>query len=324
MAYIGAQPNKTLTETTSQSFNGTGSATAFTLNRAVNTGEELEVFVDNVQQEPGSGKSYTATGTTLTFDEAPPSGTGNVYVIYRGQAEVTTRLEHDPNQALSATTGTFTGNVDINGNNLILDADADSNLSASVDDTVVLTTNSNAGLQQDANGIVTPKKNLAVSAYIVPNATISRDANYDGAWNVWWLAFGSGANYTSSNKIAIQYSRTGTEAYSTTGGYLIAPRAGCYRFTAQISIYHYANNATSYAAVGYSQDSGSNWYYMAPYQLFYDSSGSNYQNGSLNGIYNVGSTTWFTVQFYLDTPGTAPFIPGNGYLSFTLEELGNS
>mgnify|MGYP001431631208 CR=1 FL=1 len=93
MAYIGAQPNKQLTKTTSQSFNGTGSATAFTLNRAVNTGEELEVFVGNVQQEPGSGKSYTATGTTLTFDEAPPSGTGNVYVIYRGQAEVTTRLE---------------------------------------------------------------------------------------------------------------------------------------------------------------------------------------------------------------------------------------
>ena len=93
MAYIGAQPNKQLTKTTSQSFNGTGSATAFTLNRPVNTGEELEVFVDNVQQEPGSGKSYTATGTTLTFDEAPPSGTGNVYVIYRGQAEVTTRLE---------------------------------------------------------------------------------------------------------------------------------------------------------------------------------------------------------------------------------------
>jgi len=108
MAYIGAQPNRHLSKATSQSFNGTGSATAFTLNRAVNSSEELEVFVDNVQQEPGSGKSYTATGTTLTFDEAPPSGTGNVYVIYRGLAEVTTRLEHDANQALSATTGTFT------------------------------------------------------------------------------------------------------------------------------------------------------------------------------------------------------------------------
>ena len=110
MAYIGAQPNKTLTKTTSQSFNGTGSATTFTLNRAVNTEEELEVFVENVQQEPGSGKSYTAAGTTLTFDEAPPSGTGNIYVIYRGQAEVTTRLEHDANQALSASSVTIGGN----------------------------------------------------------------------------------------------------------------------------------------------------------------------------------------------------------------------
>ena len=110
MAYLGAQPNKTLTKTTSQSFNGTGSATTFTLNRAVNTEEELEVFVENVQQEPGSGKSYTATGTTLTFDEAPPSGTGNVYVIYRGQAEVTTRLEHDANKPLSASSVTIGGN----------------------------------------------------------------------------------------------------------------------------------------------------------------------------------------------------------------------
>ena len=67
------------------------------------------MFVNNVQQEPGSGKSYTASGTTLTFDEAPPSGTGNVYVIYRGEATINPRLEHDANAALSATTGTFTG-----------------------------------------------------------------------------------------------------------------------------------------------------------------------------------------------------------------------
>jgi len=111
MAYIGTPVQQALTKVTSQSFNGTGSQTVFTLNRAVNTGEELEVFVNNVQQEPGVGKSYTATGTTLTFDAAPSSGTGNVYVIYRGLAEVTRRLEHDPNAALAATTGTFSGNL---------------------------------------------------------------------------------------------------------------------------------------------------------------------------------------------------------------------
>jgi hypothetical protein len=115
MAYIGNPVQQSLTKVTSQSFNGTGSQTVFTLNRAVNTGEELEVFVENVQQEPGVGKSYTATGTTLTFDAAPQSGTGNIYVIYRGIAEVTRRLEHDPNQALAATTGTFSGNVDVTG-----------------------------------------------------------------------------------------------------------------------------------------------------------------------------------------------------------------
>jgi len=117
MSFIGAKPSQTLATPTSQYFNGTGSQTVFTLNRAVNVSEDLEVFVNNVQQEPGVGKSYTAVGTTLTFDAAPASGTANVYVVYRGLAEVTTRLEHDPNAALAATTGTFSGalTVDVNG-----------------------------------------------------------------------------------------------------------------------------------------------------------------------------------------------------------------
>ena len=147
MSYIGTPPNQQLRKITSQSFNGDGSTTVFTLNRSVDNGESLEVFVDNVQQEPGTTKSYTAAGTSLTFSEAPQTGTGNIYVIYRGVAEVTTRLEHDPNQALqattgtfssalSATTGTFTGNVDINGNELILDADADTSITADTDDQI--------------------------------------------------------------------------------------------------------------------------------------------------------------------------------------------
>ena len=112
MAYIGKAPNTAIVnQATSQSFSGNGSTTAFTLTRSVNVGEDLEVFVNNVQQEPGSGKSYTASGTTLTFDEAPPSGTNNVYVIYRGEATINPRLEHDANAALAATTGTFSGAV---------------------------------------------------------------------------------------------------------------------------------------------------------------------------------------------------------------------
>jgi len=93
MSYLGGAPAKSLASPTSQYFNGDGSTTVFTLNRAVNVSEDLEVFVNNVQQEPGVGKSYTASGTSLTFDAAPSSGTTNVYVVYRGFSERAIRLE---------------------------------------------------------------------------------------------------------------------------------------------------------------------------------------------------------------------------------------
>ena len=93
MSYLGGAPAKSTATPTSQFFSGDGSNTSFTLNRNVNVSEDLEVFVNNVQQEPGSGKSYTANGTSLTFDAAPSSGTNNVYVVYRGSSERAVRFE---------------------------------------------------------------------------------------------------------------------------------------------------------------------------------------------------------------------------------------
>ena len=63
------------------SFNGTGSATAFTLSKTVGATTDIEVLVDNVQQSPYDS-SYSVSGTTLTFSTAPPAGTNNIYVIY--------------------------------------------------------------------------------------------------------------------------------------------------------------------------------------------------------------------------------------------------
>ena len=122
MAYLGPPPSQKLATPTSQYFSGNGSATAFTLNRPVNVAEDLNVFVNNVAQQPGSVKSYTATGTTLTFDAAPDSGTNNVYVVYRGLAEPTTRLEHPSGQPLAATTGTFSGDLTVDSSTLKVDS----------------------------------------------------------------------------------------------------------------------------------------------------------------------------------------------------------
>ena len=149
MAYIGKAPNTAIVnQATSQSFSGNGSTTAFTLTRSVNVGEDLEVFVNNVQQEPGSGKSYTASGTTLTFDEAPPSGTNNVYVIYRGEATINPRLEHDANAALSATTGTFSGAVSgTTGTFTQLNTD-----NIRIDGNTISSTDTNGNITLDPNG----------------------------------------------------------------------------------------------------------------------------------------------------------------------------
>ena len=62
-------------------FSGNASTATFTLSRAVSFPTDIEVFVENVQQEPIT--SYSIAGTALTFTEAPPTGTNNVYVVYR-------------------------------------------------------------------------------------------------------------------------------------------------------------------------------------------------------------------------------------------------
>ena len=67
--------------TDAERFSGNSSTTAFTLTRSVNFPTDLEVFVENIQQEPVT--AYTVNNTSLVFTEAPPTGTNNVYVVYR-------------------------------------------------------------------------------------------------------------------------------------------------------------------------------------------------------------------------------------------------
>ena len=62
MAYIGQRPLEEFTSVpTKDSFTGDGSTTTFDLANLVPAGGEnaLQVFIDNVRQEPGSGKAYT-------------------------------------------------------------------------------------------------------------------------------------------------------------------------------------------------------------------------------------------------------------------------
>jgi len=79
MSYIGNQPISAafLTDT----FSGTGSATAFTMSVAPANTSSILVVVTGVTQDPST---YSVSGTTLTFSAAPPSGTNNISVRYLG------------------------------------------------------------------------------------------------------------------------------------------------------------------------------------------------------------------------------------------------
>ena len=64
-----------------QRFNGDGATLTFTLSLAVDSAVDVEVYVDNIPQEPLT--AYDVSGASITFTEAPPVGAYNVRVIYR-------------------------------------------------------------------------------------------------------------------------------------------------------------------------------------------------------------------------------------------------
>ena len=84
MPYIGNQPSESFTSFATQEFS-TSATTSYTLDHAVANENEIALFVNNVRQQPGSGKAYTATGTALTLSAATAS-TDTMYCIFLGRA----------------------------------------------------------------------------------------------------------------------------------------------------------------------------------------------------------------------------------------------
>ena len=136
MPYLGNELATQFQAFVTQTITGDGS-TGYTLDRAVANGKELLVYINNVKQEEGSGKAYTASGTTITFSAAVAS-TDSCYVVFLGSAvqtvvppdaSVVSGMIANANLELPST-------LDMNGNELILDADADTSITADTDDQI--------------------------------------------------------------------------------------------------------------------------------------------------------------------------------------------
>ena len=87
MAYFGNTPLQSTYLT--DYLSGDNSTVAFTLARAPISAQSILVHISGVKQH---ASTYGVAGTTLTFSEAPPTGTNNIEVLHLGISPETVTL----------------------------------------------------------------------------------------------------------------------------------------------------------------------------------------------------------------------------------------
>ena len=118
MAFIG----NTLTSATFaiDIFSGDNSTVNFTLREAPVATSSLMIFVGGIRQQI---ESYSLSGTTLTFSEAPPTGSSNIQVVFLGLGASATVPSDGSVTGVKLATGAITGDkiglTSINANNIV-------------------------------------------------------------------------------------------------------------------------------------------------------------------------------------------------------------
>ena len=241
MAYLGTPIDTTnqFQSLQGKRFSGDGSTTAFTLDIAPSSVFDIEVYVENVRQDPNS--AYGISGTTLTFTAAPPSGTNNIYVVHQAKAVGT----------ISPAAGTV--NADSFDNTVISGHDA---LASAPDDTDEL-------LISDAGTIKRIDVSLIKSTN-TPNFDVRLSSNFgltnDTFTKVTWSSetFDSD-NAFASNKFTVPSGKAGK--YLFIAHYKVGNSLGYYNFnyykngsavsidggSVSRSVYSYANSDNDFS-----------------------------------------------------------------------------
>ena len=89
MPFLGSQPAEGYRSIAKQTITG-NDGTSYSLDYKVTSANDIEVFVNNVRQEPGV--AYTASGTTITFSDAI-SSSDSCYVVFQSRAITSNLIE---------------------------------------------------------------------------------------------------------------------------------------------------------------------------------------------------------------------------------------
>lgn len=166
MSYIGSTPTTQNFIAGTDSFNGTGSQTNFTLSRFVNSTNDIQVVVNNVVQYP---PNYSVSGNTLTISPAPSSGTNNVYVRY-----LSTTLQSITIPGGSSVVGNFglSGNLQLLGSAQRITGDFSNTTQSNLVSFQTSTTNGVTGVSAIPNGTAT------IAAFTALNSSTPDNSSY--------------------------------------------------------------------------------------------------------------------------------------------------
>ena len=189
MSYIGNQSQTAYSSLVKQDITGNG-GTSYTLSHPVSNENDILLYINNVKQEGGSGKAFTASGTTLTLSEAI-ANTDSCYVQYIGLAIQTTV---PPDGSLSTakiadsavTSAKLDTNIAVSGN-LTVSAD----LTVDTSTLKVDSSNNRVGI-----GTASPIATLDVTGVIEADDKIT--IAYEAGSSDWELESTSGDDFTIS------------------------------------------------------------------------------------------------------------------------------
>jgi len=215
LAYIGNTPAENYASFLTETFT-VSATTNYTLSHAVTNENDIRLVINGVVQQPGSGKAYTASGTTLTLTSATVSG-DVMYAVYLGRALQTV---NPPNASVGtaqlASTSVTTAKVADDAITLAkMASGTDGNIisyDASGNPVAVATGNDGQVLTSTGAGSPPAFENVSVSYPLTNFSSTGIDDNASG--NVMTLAGGSSTPSilfgTTATTAACRYSFRGT------------------------------------------------------------------------------------------------------------------
>ena len=236
MPYIGnTSPSRFVSNRAASVYSGDGSTVAFTLEQVVTQDEDVLVSVDGVVQEPSVAYAVSS-GTTLTFTAAPSSNAGNNIFVYYLASQVGT-VGHPSNQALSATSGTFSGAITgggvlTTGGNVVI-PDAGNIGSASDTDAMAISSGGVVTFSQTPVGIGATLTEQATTSGTTKDFTVPSTSkviyvglmgcSFSGSNDTWLMQLGTSGGIVTSGYIS---AATYTGGGSTVGGQAVTATNG--------------------------------------------------------------------------------------------------